>query len=142
MEWNHLTLLIIGSYTLYFSINILLDIINFKKVKATDTSTTIEIEDDEEPIDIREDFFSNQEDAPPHSPEEGLPKEVLPLNETKEDSQENKILVESKKKESKEEDIHEKENEKKDPQNVKFQSMPVSEFLANAKKFSSQIDFS
>ena len=32
--------------------------------------------------------------------------------------------------------------EDKATQDIKFQSMPVSEFLAKAKKFSSQIDFS
>lgn len=145
MNWINLTFIVLGSYFLYYTINILLDVAKSKKVKTAGDNTIIQFEEEEEPTVVKNDFLETEKNGSLNEFEEEQPVTVTPIEEKEEEkeSQEAQALDETKKKESKEEEnTHEKESEEKDTQDIKFQSMPVSEFLANAKKFSSQIDFS
>lgn len=149
MNWINLTFIVLGSYFLYYTINILLDVAKSKKVKTAGDNTIIQFEEEEEPTVVKNDFLETEKNGSLNEFEEEQPVTVtvtvppIEEKEEKKESQEAQALDETKKKESKEEEnTHEKESEEKDTQDIKFQSMPVSEFLANAKKFSSQIDFS
>lgn len=144
MNWIDLTFIVLGSYFLYYTINILLDVAKSKKVKTAGDNTLIQFEE-EEPTVVKDDFTETQKSNPLNEFEEEEPVTITAIEEAEEEEEEEKTqsFVETKKKESNEEEnIHEEKSEEKDTQDVKFQSMPVSEFLANAKKFSSQIDFS
>lgn len=141
MNWTSLTFTILTTYITYYTVNIFIDLTKSKKLKKSEDNTLIEFEETVEAQDVTENFLEIKKEVTSNIEDEEEPITVNIKEETK-DSQETKSLVETKKKESnQEENLQEKESEKKDNEDVKFQSMPVNEFLANAKKFSSQIDF-
>ncbi|MFL0137691.1 hypothetical protein [Tenacibaculum maritimum] len=150
MKWSELTLIVVGVYLLYYAINLIIDVSKAKKLSTSGDNTMINFTDleEEKPVNISDNFINDDfsEKATTFKEEEAVSidsKEITEVKKEEKDSHEDIPPADSKKKPIKEEeDLQQKESSEEEPQDVKFQSMPVNDFLANAKKFSSQIDFS
>lgn len=120
MEWKKIIFYTILVYVLYYAVNIIIDFIKSKNNPNIEEEKEINFEgfEEEKPVEIQ---ASNIKEV--HTE----PKEEQTNNTNNEN-----------RKEGKKKSIEKKEKEYSDD---KFQSMPVSEFIRNAKLLARQVDF-
>ncbi|MCG8226387.1 hypothetical protein [Tenacibaculum finnmarkense] len=127
MKWTKLILIVVCVYLVYFSINLIVDVIRLKKDNNNNNNNLIKFEDIDEEEEITTTITND------FSLDTVEPKEEI-----------NVVSVEKPeeiKLDSKEEETFESEKKKDEYEDLKFQSIPINEFIINVKTYSSQIDF-